>query len=31
MHQALSDFDETRLRHMERTTVLGTLSGYVVT
>ena len=31
MHQALSDFDETLLRHMERTTVLGTPSGYVVT
>jgi len=31
MHQALGDFDETRLRHMERTTVLGTPSGYVVT
>ncbi|MBI4196114.1 MAG: TauD/TfdA family dioxygenase [Betaproteobacteria bacterium] len=30
MHQALGDFDETRLRHMERTTVLGTPSGYVV-
>jgi taurine dioxygenase len=31
MHQALGDFDETRLRHLERTTVLGTPSGYVVT
>jgi taurine dioxygenase len=31
MHQALGDFDETQLRHMERTTVLGTPSGYVVT
>ncbi len=30
MHQALGDFDETRRRHMERTTVLGTPSGYVV-
>ncbi len=30
MHQALGDFDETRLRHMERTTVMGTPSGYVV-
>ena len=30
MHQALGDFDETQLRHMERTTVLGTPSGYVV-
>ena len=30
MHQALGDFDEMQLRHMERTTVLGTASGYVV-
>lgn len=30
MHQALGDFDETQRRHMERTTVLGTASGYVV-
>jgi taurine dioxygenase len=30
MHQALADFDETQLRDMERTTVLGTPSGYVV-
>ena len=30
MHQALGDFDEMQLRHMERTTVLGTPSGYVV-
>ena len=30
MHIALGDFDETKLRHMERTTVLGTPSGYVV-
>lgn len=30
MHQALGDFDETQLRHMERSTVLGTPSGYVV-
>jgi len=30
MHQALGDFDETERRHMERTTVLGTPSGYVV-
>jgi taurine dioxygenase len=29
MHLALGDFDETQLRHMERTTVLGTPSGYV--
>ena len=27
---ALGDFDETQLRHMERTTVMGTPSGYVV-
>lgn len=31
MHQALGDFDETQLRHMERSTVLGTPSGYVAT
>ena len=31
MHQALGDFDETQLRHMERTTILGTPSGHVVT
>lgn len=30
MHMALGDFDETQRRHMERTTVLGTPSGYVV-
>ena len=30
MHQALGDFDEKQLRHLERTTVLGTPSGYVV-
>lgn len=29
MHIALGDYDETKLRHMERTTVLGTPSGYV--
>jgi taurine dioxygenase len=29
MHPALGDFDDTQLRHMERTTVLGTPSGYV--
>jgi len=29
MHIALADFDETQLRHMERTTVLGTPSGHV--
>ena len=30
MHLALGDFDETQRRHMERTTVLGTPSGYAV-
>jgi taurine dioxygenase len=30
MHQALGDFDDTQLRHLERTTVLGTPSGHVV-
>lgn len=30
MHQALGDFDETQLRELERTTVLGSPSGYVV-
>ena len=30
MHVALADFDETERRHMERTTVMGTPSGYVV-
>lgn len=30
LHQALGDFDETQRRHMERTTVLGTPSGYIV-
>lgn len=29
MHIALGDFDETQCRHMERTTVMGTPSGYV--
>lgn len=29
MHIALGDFDETQRRHMERTTVMGTSSGYV--
>ena len=29
MHIALGDFDETQLRHMERTTVMGIPSGYV--
>ena len=29
MHIALGDFDETQRRHMERTTVMGTPSGYV--
>jgi len=31
MHMALADFDQNQRRHMERTTVLGTPSGYVVT
>jgi len=31
MHQALGDFDQTQSRYMERTTVFGTPSGYVVT
>lgn len=30
MHIALGDFDETQRRHMERTTVKGSRSGYVV-
>ena len=30
MHQALGDFDQTQSRYMERTTVIGTPSGYVV-
>jgi len=30
MHQALGDFDQTQSRYMERTTVYGTPSGYVV-
>jgi taurine dioxygenase len=30
MHQALGDFDGTQIRDMERTTILGTPSGYVV-
>lgn len=30
MHQALGDYDDRYLRHLERTTVLGTPSGYVV-
>ncbi|MGH8620011.1 MAG: TauD/TfdA dioxygenase family protein [Burkholderiales bacterium] len=29
MHLAVGDFDDTRIRHMERTTVKGTPSGYV--
>jgi taurine dioxygenase len=29
LHLALGDFDETELRHMERTTILGTPSGCV--
>jgi taurine dioxygenase len=31
MHQALGDFDQSQSRYMERTTVYGTPSGYVVT
>ncbi len=30
LHQALGDFDQSQSRYMERTTVLGTPSGYVV-
>jgi alpha-ketoglutarate-dependent taurine dioxygenase len=30
MHAALGDYDDDFPRHMERTTVLGTPSGYVV-
>jgi taurine dioxygenase len=30
MHQALGDFDPSQSRYMERSTVLGTPSGYVV-
>jgi len=30
MHQALGDFDETQRRDMERTTIVGTPSGYVL-
>ena len=29
MHLAVGDFDDTKIRHMERTTVKGTPSGYV--
>lgn len=29
LHTALADYDRTRIRHMERTTVHGDLSGYV--
>lgn len=29
MHLALADYDRSRLRHMERTTLLGTPSGHV--
>ena len=31
LHQALGDFDETQTRHLERTTVKGSPSGYVAT
>ena len=30
LHMALGDFDQNERRHMERTTVVGTPSGYVV-
>jgi taurine dioxygenase len=30
MHLALPDFDQTRTRHMIRTSILGELSGYYV-
>lgn len=29
-HQALGDFDMTQIRHMERTTIKGTPSGYLI-
>ncbi len=29
MHMALGDYDEAELRHMERTTVIGTPSGHI--
>jgi taurine dioxygenase len=29
LHIALADYDRTKVRHMERTTVNGTPSGYV--
>ena len=29
MHMALGDFDINELRHMERTTIRGTPSGYL--
>ncbi len=31
MHMALADFNQNERRHMERTTVIGTPAGYVVT
>src|SRR3989338_1243272 len=31
LHQALADFDETQIRHLERTTVIDTPSAYIVT
>ena len=30
MHLALGDYDESEIRHLERTTILGTPSGYVL-
>ena len=30
MHLALGDYDEAEIRHLERTTILGTPSGYVL-
>jgi len=30
MHLALPDFDQTKTRHMIRTSILGELSGYYV-
>jgi taurine dioxygenase len=30
MHLALGDYDESEIRHLERTTILGTPSGYIL-
>jgi taurine dioxygenase len=30
MHLALTDFDQTKTRHMIRTSILGELSGYYI-